>query len=1604
MKKLFLLLGLAVISTGLLTAQNSLTNEVNGIIETQTTIKSAITMQHSAQVVAASRSIVYFEDYFDSYTAGQSLCSQTTHWTTYDGEIGGDSDPIVSSAHSLSAPNSILVEDENDLVFVFDETKTNGKFIVEFDYYVPSTGDGGYFNVQKLIELDSWAYEVFFNNDGTGYYNAGSYSIEYPFTHVVDQWFHIINEIDLDNDLVVLTVNGIEAGSWPASYSAGSTTGAKSLGGFNFYGYGGFYYFDNFKVTEELYFDDNFDNYTTGQSLCSQTTNWTTYDGEIGGDSDPIVSSAHSLSAPNSILVEDENDLVFVFDETKTNGKFIVEFDYYIPSTGDGGYFNVQKLVELDSWAYEVFFNNDGTGYYNAGSYSIEYPFTHVVDQWFHIKNVIDLDHDLVVLTVNGIEAGSWPASYSAGSTTGAKSLGGFNFYGYGGFYYFDNFKVKAIPSIGDIPFSGGAGTESDPYIITTAQQLEQLGTFVNTLNPEYNDKYYKLGNDIDLSDYQTGLGWMPIGNFTSGTYYSFNGYFDGDNKKITGLYINNPNRLYAGLFGMTRFGTIENLFVENADVTAGAAVGLIVGYSEYGTIQNCHSTGTVTGTFGEAAGIAGDIDSCLVTHCYSSAQVQCLVSGYGGFAGGVVCFFQGQRGASMMSNCYFTGTVNGGDRVGGIAAQAQKQGSMIMDCYSTGNVTGDNYTGSLIGQLSNGPTVINCFATGNATGNNYVGALVGSTSNTTAIKNCYATGKASGVSGVGGILGYGSVSTTIPGCNVENCYSISEVIGTSGSIGGIAGGLFSGTLSNCAALNPSVKSPGTNVARVLGRIGDAMTEMSNNIAFEGLLNNAGNTTWENIGIDDRDGANISKEDIHADGTLGGRFITGNGWSVQNGKLPGLIGNVVDMPLHLQLEGLPYISTLSLPNGVTGIAYNATLTANGNTPITWSIATGDLPDGLALSATTGEISGTPTVAGTFNFTVMATNSLGNDTKALSILIFSDWTGSGTESDPYIIYTAQQLDQLSQYVDAVNPNFNDKHYRLGNDIDLSDYQTGTGWMPIGHIISSSDFRTFKGHFDGDYKKITGLYINNPNRTYAGLFGVTQNAVIKNLTVEDAHLILGNAAGVLIGYTYSTNIINCHVSGTIEAVSVAGGLAGGIGDTHVTDCTASVDVNCSQTGNQCSAGGLIGFFTSTSNDLPNFLTNCSASGNVTGAGHQVGGLVGLGQLFGSILKDCYFTGNVTGSNSVGGIVGSINHGFSIINCYTTGEVHGNNYVAGIVGSSSNNSEVTSCYSTGSITGASALGGILGYSEQSYYTDGCVINNCYSISAIEATGGTAGGLAGRMYFGQINNSAALNPSVKGPGDYTGRVVARNETAVILSNNIAFDGILNIAGDTIWANMGANNKDGENMSKIAINTEGTLGGRFTAANGWTTANGMLPGFGAPVEMPEHLRLEGIPPTITTENLPNGTVGVVYNQALTATGDDPITWSLESGNLPNGLALSATTGAISGTPTVDGNFCFTVKATNNAGSDEKEFCIFIEKENGINNIPQSSALTGYVQNGVLYIKGLIPGEKWEIYNITGALVYENMASCEVETWHAASLQSGIYIVKSGSRHLKIKL
>ena len=204
-------------------------------------------------------------------------------------------------------------------------------------------------------------------------------------------------------------------------------------------------------------------------------------------------------------------------------------------------------------------------------------------------------------------------------------------------------------------------------------------------------------------------------------------------------------------------------------------------------------------------------------------------------------------------------------------------------------DITGAGNTGGIIGGVANGGIVRYCYATGSITGTgNSVGGIAGSVVNGGALSNCYSTGDVTGNYYVGGIAG------NIENGTVSNCYATGAVIGNMRT-GGVTGYHNSSTVQNCAALNPTVKGGGSLTGRVSGEGGSFI----NNCAFAGMGADGGAAFPSGSGATHINGADITKEAIAADGAIGGRFTTVNGWTVQNGRLPGLFGETVELPEHL---------------------------------------------------------------------------------------------------------------------------------------------------------------------------------------------------------------------------------------------------------------------------------------------------------------------------------------------------------------------------------------------------------------------------------------------------------------------------------------------------------------------------------------------------------------------------------------------------------------------------------------------------------------------------------------------------------------------------------
>ena len=164
-------------------------------------------------------------------------------------------------------------------------------------------------------------------------------------------------------------------------------------------------------------------------------------------------------------------------------------------------------------------------------------------------------------------------------------------------------------------------------------------------------------------------------------------------------------------------------------------------------------------------------------------------------------------------------------------------------------------------------------------------------------------------------------------------------------------------------------------------------------------------------------------------------------------------------------------------------------------------------------------------------------------------------------------------------------------------------------------------------------------------------------------------------------------------------------------------------------------------------------------------------------------------------------------------------------------------------------------------------------------------------------------------------------------------------------------------------------------------------------------------PPAITTTALPDGSAGSAYSTVLAATGSDPITWSLQSGNLPPGLTLAAD-GLIAGTPATSGTFGFTVRANNSAGSDTKTLSIIISPSVGNENVSANelkvypnpftdevriTGADGFEQANTPITNRRERATTLRIINSFGVVVHTQQITSSNETLHLGSLTAGMY-------------
>lgn len=351
------------------------------------------------------------------------------------------------------------------------------------------------------------------------------------------------------------------------------------------------------------------------------------------------------------------------------------------------------------------------------------------------------------------------------------------------------------------------------------------------------------------------------------------------------------------------------------------------------------------------------------------------------------------------------------------------------------------------------------------------------------------------------------------------------------------------------------------------------------------------------------------------------------------------------------------------------------------------------------------------------------------------------SGNGSRSNPYKIAACDQLQNIA------DSNLS-AYYELNNNIDCSgtaSLNEGRGFSPIGN-----DTTPFTGSFDGKgfainnitMQRADEIYGEGPNdQSYVGIFGKTQNAVLKNVTLNDAMVKGYRYVGGLVGYAESSTISNIHVNDNVSDNDCnpgtciwarwgefGGGIVGYMQNGTLTNSTSGGNVK----GSGQYIGGLVGQTDSAT------VTNSSSSANVDG-GYAIGGITGLA--VNTIFDQVHSTGNVDVTEEShksgtygGGVIGFMSRS-TLSNSYATGSVNAYSTGGGLVGQVVNSTVETS-HASGMVTANDNAGGLIGtaYGLDDEVPRTTIIKDSYANGFVRAYT-NSGGLIGNLEASQGN-----------------------------------------------------------------------------------------------------------------------------------------------------------------------------------------------------------------------------------------------------------------------------
>jgi len=933
--------------------------------------------------------------------------------------------------------------------------------------------------------------------------------------------------------------------------------------------------------------------------------------------------------------------------------------------------------------------------------------------------------------------------------------------------------------------YSGGSGTEADPYLISSKADMQALTTAYNT-----SGKYFLLTQDI------TEAVTTIIG--TNSTY-PFRGTFDGGGYKVNAniSIITTAQVQHVGIFGYTSGAVIKNLGVTGSVTISNNSfapyAGGICGYAVSTTITNCYNIGNISASSSSssyAGGICGYASSTTINNCYNTGNISSSVTNINPYTGGIC----GSVSSTVITNCMVInatisarrGGSNNSSNAGRIVGSSSSGGT-IQNCYAlammqingairssqdANSKDGKDFNGSIrlidsIG-LNEFAIIFNLVSSKinygdiiNLNKNNFPITFQSSDNTIAEIsENILIAKKLGAVT----ITARHNWETTDWLFEIQQIINKATLTVQADTITSIYGDTPQFTCRYFGFVNNETeavltKLPDFSGATATSNVGDylitpfgAEAENYSFIYKNGLLqigkrdliaipdiisraygdNNPFLSISYNGFVNGNSAVDISIQPTATTtatkvSPIGDYEITCSGGSATNYNFIYETGLLKILKRDIKVIPNDITRYYLSENPILTFSYNGGF-VNGDTEEDVIILKPTIATTATKYSDVGEYDITCSggkVANNYNF---AAYEIGK----LTIIPNPYSGGGGTVAEPFLISSKKDMETLADSVNGGN-TYSGVYFLLTNDL----IETDTITTIIGNNNPNSNgyftrYNVFSGIFDGGGHKIY-VNIRNSNVHAVGLFGAIRNAMIQNLTVY------GNISLILRNSPYGLP-------------SEIGGICGSASSSLIENCSNYGMVSVSITDNyRSSAGGICGVaYDGTS------IINCYNVGWISSSSRsdiydgstetysQVGGICGYGN---ASIINCYNVGRISAtstsqvrsnrgatyfsasSNSVAG--GICAEGSATIkNCYNAGDV-----------SSSSSSNANVLWDYGGAESYSHSGGITGKGGQCKITDCFNTGNILSSSAAKVGENTSGSFIKRFsYSGGISPSAII------------------------------------------------------------------------------------------------------------------------------------------------------------------------------------------------------------------------------------------------------------------------